>query len=262
MRKLLLAAALLACAAPRPAAAAGLDAAQKKRADMLISVFENSSLELRYDYIENLHDGRGYTAGRSGFCSGTGDLAQVAELYTKKKKKNPLAAYLPRLRRLAAEASDSVKDLDGFPLAWRRAAADPLMRAAQDEVSDGLYYLPAMAEAAGLGLAKDLSKVALYEAAIQHGLGGDPDGLPAIIKKASAAAGGTPASGAAEKLWLGEFLKARRAALAHPAGAETGQTWQESVGRADAMLALYASGNLDFSGPVTVAPFGETFTIP
>ncbi|MEI7529145.1 MAG: chitosanase [Elusimicrobiota bacterium] len=243
------------------AAAAGLTPEQKRRADMLISVFENSALELQYAYIEDLRDGRGYTAGRAGFCSGCGDLLLVAERYTKLKPDNPLAGYLPRLNKLAALASGSTAGLDGFPGAWRQAARDELFRSEQDAVSDELYYLPALAYAGRLGLQKDFSKIALYEAAIQHGTGSDPDGLGAMIERASRAAK-PPAAGGSERTWLEKFLKVRRAALAHPASAATGEAWAESVGRADAMLAIYAAGNMDFSGPVAVAPFGEQFVIP
>lgn len=253
-------AAVPAAAAAKPAAV-GLSPAQKLRADMLISVFENSTLELQYAYAENLHDGRGYTAGRAGFCSGCGDLLLVAERYAKLKPGNALAKFLPRLRELARLASDSTKGLTGFPAAWAAAAGDPLFRGAQDAVSDELYYLPALAYAGQLGLVKDLSRIALYEASIQHGLGADPDGLPSMIQKASKAAK-PPAAGGDEKAWLNEFLKVRRAALAHAADPATRKEWAESVGRADAMLALAAAGNLDFAGPVTVNPFGGQFTIP
>lgn len=117
-------AAVPAAAAAKPAAV-GLSPAQKLRADMLISVFENSTLELQYAYAENLHDGRGYTAGRAGFCSGCGDLLLVAERYAKLKPGNALAKFLPRLRELARLASDSTKGLTGFPAAWAAAAGDP-----------------------------------------------------------------------------------------------------------------------------------------
>jgi len=249
-----------AAAAPL-AAEPALSPAQKKRADMLISIFENSTLELQYSYIEDLHDGRGFTAGRAGFCSGCGDLLQVVGRYTKVKPENPLAKYLPRLLELAKLHSSSTEGLNGFPDAWEKAAQDPLFREAQDNVSDKFYYLPALKHAVRLGLEKDFSRIALYEAAIQHGTGDDPDGLPSMIKRASLAAK-PPAAGGDERAWLEQFLKIRRAALAHASDPATSAAWAESVGRADAMLAIFASGNMDFSGPVTVNPYGDQFTIP
>ncbi len=251
---------VLLCA-PAAGAPAGLSAPQKARADMLISVFENATTELQYGYVEDLHDGRGYTAGRAGFCSGTGDLVEVVRRYAARKPAAPLARFLPRLETLAAHHDDSTAGLYGFPAAWRKAAADPLMRAAQDEVSDELYYLPAMKLAGELGLARAFSRAALYEAAIQHGLGDDPDGLPAMAGRASAAAK-PPAGGGDERAWLGEFLKVRLATLQHASDPATAAAWAESAGRAEAMLKIFDSGNMDLEGPLKVAPYGDSFTIP
>jgi chitosanase len=256
-----LAAALLLASAVAAAGPAVLSPAQKARADMLISVFENSTLELQYGYVEDLRDGRGYTAGRAGFCSGCGDLLQVVERYVQVKPAAPLAKYLPRLRRLARLSSGSIRGLDGFPAAWRQVAGDPLLRGAQDEISDGLYYFPALKLASRLGLKKDLSKIALYEAAIQHGLGSDPDGLAALVKRASMAAK-PPSAGGDERAWLGQFLAVRRATLLNASDPATHDVWADSVGRADAMLGIFHSGNLDFYGPVTLNPYGRNFTLP
>lgn len=239
---------------------AALSPDQKRRADMLISVFENSTTTLQYAYIEDLHDGRGYTAGRAGFCSGCGDMLTVVQRYTKLEKENPLAKYLPRLRELADSASDSTSGLDGFTAAWALAAQDPVFCKVQNEVSDSLYCLPALKYAASLGLKKDLSKVALYEAAIQHGLGGGPDSLEDMAQRASQSAL-KPADGGDEKAWLKQFLIVRRATLAHAADPSTQAAWADSVGRADAMRAIFDSGNMDFTGPITVNPYGDQFVI-
>ena len=91
----------------------------------MVSVFENSTPEIQYAYVENLDDGRGYTAGRAGFCTGCGDLLTVVQKYTAQAPDNPLARYLPTLTRLAAASSDSTEGLDGFERAWRTAAQDP-----------------------------------------------------------------------------------------------------------------------------------------
>jgi hypothetical protein len=121
--RLILLAALLLPALPPPALggapANALSPAQKKRADMLISVFENSTLEPQYGYVEDLGDGRGYTAGRAGFCSGTGDLLEVAKKYSLLRPVNPLALYLPRLEELAAAGGDP----DGLKAMADRASA-------------------------------------------------------------------------------------------------------------------------------------------
>src|SRR4051795_2892953 len=92
--------AVLVVGAPAAEAAPGLTHAQRLRVDKLISEFENSTPVIQYCYVEALDDGRGYTVGRAGFTSATGDLLEVAEAYTKKVSDNPLAGLLPRLREL------------------------------------------------------------------------------------------------------------------------------------------------------------------
>src|SRR5437879_5146327 len=73
---------------------------QKGRAEQLTSLFENSNTTLQYGYTEHLHDGRGITAGRAGFTTGTDDARMVIERYTREVPDNPLARYLPRLNQI------------------------------------------------------------------------------------------------------------------------------------------------------------------
>ena len=44
---------------------------QRDIADQIISVFENNDPVINYDFIGNINDGRGYTAGRAGFTTAT-----------------------------------------------------------------------------------------------------------------------------------------------------------------------------------------------
>ena len=115
--------------------AIGLDDPAKKEIAMrLVSSAENSSLDWKaqYQYIEDIGDGRGYTAGIIGFCSGTGDMLDLVELYAARKPGNLLQTYLPALREV--DGSDSHDGLDpGFPGDWRRAARDAEFRRAQDD---------------------------------------------------------------------------------------------------------------------------------
>jgi len=123
--------AALALLAPAPA---GLAAPKEKEIAMqLVSSAENSSLDWRaqYRYIEDIHDGRGYTAGIIGFCSGTGDMLEVVRAYAKKKPHSRLARFLPALRRV--DGTDSHKGLGKpFVRAWRKAAKQKAMRRAQE----------------------------------------------------------------------------------------------------------------------------------
>src|SRR3954453_12593969 len=76
--------------------------AKKEIAMKLVSSAENSSLDWRaqYKYIEDIHDGRGYTAGIIGFCSGTSDMLELVRDYARKRPHSALVRFLPALRRV------------------------------------------------------------------------------------------------------------------------------------------------------------------
>jgi chitosanase len=235
-----------------------LPAAWKSCAERMISVFENESTSLQYDYVENLNDGRGFTAGRAGFVTRDGDLLQVVELYNRVRPSNALSGFLPTLRTVLGTAS--TQGLEGLPAGWRKAAADPLFRRAQDQVSDELYYRPAMKAATDLHLQSPLAKFALYDASIQHGAGNDSDSLGAIIRAASLAVQGSPAKAGEEK-WLAAFLQARKKVLLNATDPQTRAAWRESVGRVNDQLRLLKAGNLELSGPLTLKPYGRKFVV-
>jgi len=235
---------------------------QRILADQIISVFENDTPVIDYAYIENLDDGRGFTAGRAGFTSATGDMLLVVERYTELIPENPLAEYLPRLEELAAEESGSVEGLENLEDAWAEAAEDETFREVQDEVVDDEYYWPAVVHAEELELYYPLSLLNLYDACIQHGDGDDADGLPAIIVLTTAEVGGTPAEGIDESEWLEAFMDIRRSVLLDPANPETAEEWAASVGRVDALIDIFESENVDLEPPITINPFGTAFTLP
>ena len=247
---------------PKPSPS-GLDPAQKHRAEAMTSLFENSTQTLQYGYIENIHDGRGYTAGRAGFTTATGDLVEVVRDYTAKVPKNSMAGLLPRLDTLAHAVSDDVTGLERLPNAWTKAAKDPTFRQVQDDVVDRLYYQPAMDHAATLGIKSALGKTILYDAIIQHGDSPDyADGLPALIAETNKVTVGSPADGADEQAWLRTFLRLRRADLACAHDPATRTAWAESVGRVDVQQAILDAGNLDLKGPLHFRYDGDWTDIP
>ena len=241
----------------------GLTPLQKQRAEQLTSLSENSSIELKYGFAEivtqgGIPDGRGITAGRAGFTSGTGDMYLVVKEYTTQVPNNTLAIFLPRLEQLntqfIANNYNPIGDttgLDGLIPAWQALGNNPTFRAVQDTISDQLYYQPAMIAATPLGLSLPLSLAVLYDTIIQHGGGEDLDGLKALIQRTNQAfAGKTPATGIDEKVWLNKFLEVRRQDLTNPSNTSTQSVWAVSVGRVDVFKALADSGNYDLSLPI------------
>ncbi|MFH8466265.1 chitosanase [Streptomyces sp. NPDC017991] len=194
---------------PASAAAPGLDDPAKKEIAMkLVSSAENSSLDWKaqYQYIEDIGDGRGYTAGIIGFCSGTHDMLDLVELYTQREPGNPLAGYLPALRRV--DGSDSHEGLDpGYPDAWRRAAQDQVFEQAQNDERDRVYFNPAVQRGTADGIGT-LGQFTYYDAIVMHGNGGDSTSFGSIRDRALGRAR-PPAQGGDEVTYLNAFLDAR-----------------------------------------------------
>ena len=109
--------------------ATGLDDPAKKEIAMqLVSSAENSSLDWKaqYKYIEDIGDGRGYTAGIIGFCSGTGDMLELVELLHR-----PQAGQRPGRSTCRPCARSNGSDSHAGPRTrtspgdWKTAAKDP-----------------------------------------------------------------------------------------------------------------------------------------
>nr|WP_202437889.1 chitosanase [Streptomyces sp. SID5910] len=240
-----------AAAAWRPA---GLDDPAKKEIAMrLVSSAENSTLDwtAQYGYIEDIGDGRGYTAGIIGFCSGTGDMLALVELYTGRRPGNALARFLPALR--AVDGSDSHEGLDPhFPEDWRRAAGERDFRRAQDDERDRVYFDPAVRQAKADGL-RTLGQFAYYDAMVMHGEGG-PEGFAAIRERALGRAV-PPARGGDETAYLNAFLDARVRAMRQ-------EVAHSDTSRVDtAQRVFLREGNLDLEPPLRWRVYGDDYRI-
>lgn len=242
--------------------AAALEGDRRRRAEALTSLFENGTIELQYDYIEDLGDGRGYTAGRAGFTSATGDLRDVVRTYTDAVPNNRLADYLPRLEELANDGSGDTSGLDGFPEAWVDSAKDPEQHSAQDAIVDREYFNPAMKLVDDNGLITPLSRAIFYDTLIQHGGGDDPDGLPALVTRTKAAVKTTPKAGEGERDWITAFLAERRKTLEHAENEATREVWAESVGRVDVLKKLVEDNKWGLDTSLTINTAGYNVTIP
>ena len=219
----------------------GLTANQKAVAEAMTSIWENDTPLLDYAYSENIHDGRGYTSGRAGFCTGTGDAIQVIACYDGKRtaaQGNLMAKYMPALMTIDAryqstgQDQGSTTELDAvgsWTADWAASdtnqATQADFRACQDQIVDLLYYQPAMDAAAKWGLVTPLTKAALYDMWINQG-------DDALVKKANQLVGDTAQvapvigyNGVTEDQWLQKFLEARRDLM------QADSTWKDAVDR-------------------------------
>ncbi|QTD96197.1 chitosanase [Streptomyces cyanogenus] len=237
------------------AAAPGLDDPAKKEIAMkLVSSAENSSLDWKaqYKYIEDIGDGRGYTAGIIGFCSGTGDMLDLVQLYTDRKPGNVLAKYLPALRRV--NGTDSHAGLDpNYPGDWRRAAQDTAFQQAQNDERDRVYFNPAVARGKADGL-RALGQFIYYDALVMHGDGDDPTSFRNIRKRALRSAQ-PPAQGGNETTYLNAFLDARVWAMKQ-------EEAHSDTSRVDTEQRVFLrKGNLDLNTPLDWKVYGDSYHI-
>jgi chitosanase len=230
------------------------DPHKKDIAMQLVSSAENSSLDWRaqYAYIEDIGDGRGYTGGIIGFCSGTGDMLEVVQHYTDLAPDNVLAKYLPALR--AVNGSDSHDGLDpGFQDDWRAAAQDPLFQQSQDWERDRVYFDPAVNQAKADGLGA-LGQFIYYDAIVMHGPGTGSTSFGGIRATAMANAA-TPAQGGDQVAYLNAFLDARKAAMLTEAA-------HSDTSRVDTEQRVFLdNGNLGLNPPLRWSVYGQPFEI-
>ena len=244
-------------AAAQPAASAPVDLTDAHKKDIamqLVSSAENSSLDWRaqFGYIEDIGDGRGYTGGIIGFCSGTSDMLALVEYYTTKKSDNVLAPFLPALR--AVDGTDSHAGLgSAFTTAWKKAAKDTVFQDAQEHERDRVYFNPAVKQAKADGL-RALGQFAYYDAIVMHGPGTDPVSFGGIRKTAMKKAK-TPAQGGDEVKYLNAFLDARKAAM------KTEEAHSDTSRVDTAQRVFLKAGNLDLNPPLKWKVYGDSYSI-
>ncbi len=233
------------------------DKDKKETAMELVSSAENSSLNWKklYSYIEDIKDGRGYTAGIIGFCSGTGDMLEVVKNYTQEQPDNKLAKFLPALKKV--NGSDSHEGLGvEYEQAWKEASKDPVFQKAQNKIRNRDYFKPAVKRAKKDGLSV-LGQFIYYDAIVMHGPG---DGsVPADqsffgIRKTAMAAYKTPSQGGNEKKYLTVFLD-KRDKVMHMEDAH------DDLSRTQAQRKFLKEKNYDLNKPLKFKMYGDLFKI-
>ena len=230
------------------------DAKKKEIAMELVSSAENSSLDWKaqYTYIEDIGDGRGYTGGIIGFCSGTGDMLEVVQDYANRAPGNGLAKYLPALKKV--NGTDSHTGLgSAYVSAWHKAASDTAFQAAQDAERDSTYFNPAVNQAKADGL-HALGQFIYYDAMVMHGPGDDSDSFGGI-RKAAMKKAKTPAQGGSETTYLNAYLDVRKAVMKK-------EEAHSDTSRVDTEQRVFLNaGNLSLDTPLKWKTYGDSYTI-
>jgi chitosanase len=235
------------------------DPARKLRAAEITSSFENDTTTLQYSYAENLHDGRGITAGRAGFCSGTDDLLEFVTEYTSRSPGNGLAKYLPALK--AVNGTDSVSGLSGFEAAF--AAEDSssrrgVFRKTQDDIVDELYFNPAMDLARQYNVTTALGQAIVWDTSVHQGIHGS-DGAQVVASETARRMGGAVKGN--ESAWLAAFLDVRLQHLLNYTEGGASMDDDSSRDRVNALRSILQTGNMGLNPPISWTVYGDSFKL-
>lgn len=219
----------------------------------LVASAENSSLDYQrqYRYIEDIGDGRGYTAGIIGFTSGTGDLLKVVTRYQKLAPNNRLVKYLPALRRANGHATHRGLGPD-FVRDWRRAAQDRRLIQAQNDLVTQMYLRPAVRAAQEDGLSP-LGQYIYYDAMVVHGPGAGATSFGGLRRAAKQRAK-TPRQGGPAKTYLQTFLTVRAKVMRQEAA-------HHDLSRLNAQWQFVCAGKDELQLPLTWEMYGQQFTL-
>jgi chitosanase len=246
----------------------------KEKALEITSTAENSTKNWwdSYDTIEDILDGRGYTAGIVGVCSATGDMLELVQDYVlRKPTSNVLEPYVDNLQTTTnyGDTVDSAEyGVDGggasdiaaselgsaFQTDWVDAATnDAIFRLVQRDFRDRVYWQPAYDAAVADGLGP-LGLAIYYDTSVNHGPGDTNSNDGSFDDIRSRTTGTKPKNGGSEVTWLTNFLNKRAAVLT---------SWGDnpSDGRINMFKNLLSTGNLQLATPFSWSVYGDTFTM-
>lgn len=223
--------------------------AQKHVIDCVLSIFETGRIPTAASYstCSILADGAGISYGKHQCTDKAGSLDLVVAKYIAKggQYAGALSVFMAHLK-----ANDSSKVAPRGPYPdWlqalistlKLAGSDVLMRQAQDEVFDEVYFKPAVRIATEIGLTKALSLLVIYDTCIHSGPGG-------VTNIRNRFAEPSPARGGSETKWIRSYLLARRAWLAN----SSNPLVQKTVYRMDSLGEIVAAGNWDLNTPIKI----------
>jgi hypothetical protein len=196
--------------------------------NMLVSMGENDNTVINYPSCSNIGDGRGYTIGQVGFCTGTGDFIEVARCYNALKPGNVLSKYWNALVSINTQflttqmnqGSTTALDAVGkfcTDVATAAAETDRIFDTCQDTLANADYLSTALEHMQQMGLQGMLTAGFLYDTEINFGEGDDPGGLggtATVIGRANTDYGaGLPTDFTGktweESRWLGFLIRER-----------------------------------------------------
>lgn len=210
----------------------------KNRIKKVINVFEMGTTDIQYPKIYIYKDGPGKIRQitLSFGITEYGNLAKLVSLYVEKggKYADELKPYIPKIGKKPLVNDERFKQL-----LIAASKEDELMRDAQNEIYDSVYWDKAYRWFKANGFTHPLSMAVIMDSMIHSG-----SILPFLRNRFKE---NTPAKGGDEKKWIQEYVKVRRAWLAN----HSNPILRNTVYRADFFKAQFAKNNWDFDCPLT-----------
>lgn len=211
----------------------------KKKIQSIVSVFETSSLDAKYDILVCLNDGPGkikqITYGKHQTTE-YGNLRALIEMYCKRNGRyaGELKSYLDFIGKHDHPLADNLQ----FKQLLKYAGTDHIMHEVQDEFFDKYYWDPAAAFFSQNNFTLALSMAVIYDSYIHSGC--IPSWLRDDFKEV------TPAKGGDEKAWVTAYVNCRDYWLEH----HSNKILRNTDYRCDAWIDQIHSDNWLLENPV------------
>lgn len=179
---------------------------KKEKIQRILNVFETGKVDGDYGNVTIFADGpkgmRQITYGKSQTTE-WGNLNKLIESYSKKNGKHSdfFKPYLPKIGKI------SLVNDQKLITELREAGRDPVMKEAQDEFFDEVYWKPAFEFFKDNGFTHPLSMLVIYDSFIHSG------GILSFLRSRFPAK--PPAKGGNEKQWIEQYLNVRHSWLAN-----------------------------------------------
>lgn len=209
----------------------------------LVSIAEYSSTDWKssVNIIDNLMDGRGYTIGLVGFCTGTGDFLEVLKFLQTFAPLHLLVAFIPIIEKILNSGDpSSTVGLERLPATMRKIGKnDKNFLKACWYVIKKLYWKPALIFCDKYGLKSELARYIVYDTILNFGNLVDFDAMVAEKE---------------EKVFLKKFLVLKQQII------ENDETLGDTDNnRVDMQRRLLARENFGLVKPMTVYCYQEKF---
>jgi chitosanase len=178
-----------------------MNATTKKKIISIVNCFEMGTSHIQYDQITILNDGPNKVKQFTGSFGVTEayNLKTLIELYIQKKGKfsKEFEKYLPNMGKKFILADDK-----SFHTLWKKAAReDVLMREAQDETYENIYYKPAEQWSIDAEFIYPLSYLIVFDSMLQSG------SIMKFLRNKFPEK--LPSNGGDEKAWIKAYLTVR-----------------------------------------------------